>query len=147
MTEERIQLCIESLRSAGLYFSELSKQYSSRLKTTKCSEDLSAPVLKTVDLMKGYDWLVEGCMYCSGATYVLHQGYNSSTYSKCSSCIIEGCQWWLLWYTRRIEGMFQVFPFWTNKAFWGKNDHTRWDVVAILSYCYMYFPFLWRSAS
>lgn len=91
MTEERIQLCIESLRSAGLYFSELSKQYSSRLKTTKCSEDLSAPVLKTVDLMKRYDWLVEGCMYCSGTTYVLHQGYNSSTYSKCSSCVTEGC--------------------------------------------------------
>lgn len=48
MTEERIQLCIEALRSAGLYFSELSIQYSSRLKTSKCSDDLSGPVLKTV---------------------------------------------------------------------------------------------------
>ena len=47
-TEESVVQCIDALRNAALYFSELNNQYAARLQALRVSGDLSSQVLKTV---------------------------------------------------------------------------------------------------
>lgn len=74
-TEECVVQCIDALRNAALYFSELNNQYSTRLLAMKVTGDLSSQVLKTVALLLSVELVAEGRLHCAGTANVLCEGY------------------------------------------------------------------------
>ena len=73
-TEECVVQCIDALRNAALYFSELNNQYSARLLAMKVTGDLSSQVLKTVLFLLPTDRVAEGRLHCARAADVLREG-------------------------------------------------------------------------